>query len=92
MVNIIQWNLNGFFKKQEELKLIIQNHDPQIICLQETNFKDNYTAHLKNCEGFSENRTTSDRASGKVTIYIKSNIPSKEIKICSYLETIATSV
>ncbi|CAI6348433.1 unnamed protein product [Macrosiphum euphorbiae] len=54
MAKIIQWNLNGFFKKQEELKLIIQNHDPQIICLQETNFKDNFTAHLKNYEGFSE--------------------------------------
>lgn len=25
MINIIQWNLNNFIKKQEELKLIIQN-------------------------------------------------------------------
>ncbi|KAE9528623.1 hypothetical protein AGLY_012198 [Aphis glycines] len=78
MINIIQWNLNGFFKKQEELKLIIQNHDPQIICLQETNFKDNFTAHLKN---YDKNRRTPDRASGGVTNFIKSNIPNKEIKI-----------
>lgn len=92
MVKIIQWNLNDFFKKHEELNLIIQNHDPQIICLQETNFKDNFTAHLKNYEGFSKNRISSDRASGGVTIYTKSNIPTKEIKINSHLETIAVSI
>lgn len=77
IINIIQWNINGFFKKQEELKLIIQNHDPRIICLQEMNFKDNFTAHLNNYVSFSKNRRTPDRTSGGVTIYIKSNIPIK---------------
>ena len=92
MVNIIQWNLNGFFKKQEKLKFIIQNHDPQIIYLQETNFKDYFTAHLNNYVGFSKNRRTPDKASEGVTIYIKSNILTKEIKINSNLETIAVSI
>lgn len=92
MANIIQWNLNGFFKKQEELKLIIQNHNPQIICLQETNFKDNFTAHLKNYVGFCKNINTSDRASGGVTIYVQSNIPTKKIKINGNLETIAIRI
>ncbi|CAI6360221.1 unnamed protein product [Macrosiphum euphorbiae] len=63
MVSIIQWILNGFLKKQEELKLIVQNHDPQIICLKETNFNDNFATHLKNYEGFSKNRRASKRAS-----------------------------
>lgn len=36
--NIIQWNINGFFSKLEELQLIIKEHNPIIICLQETNF------------------------------------------------------
>lgn len=81
MANIIQWNLNGFFQKQEELKLIIQNHNPQMISLQETNFKDNFTAHLKNYESFSKNRNTPDRASGGVTIYVQSNIPTKKKSI-----------
>lgn len=92
MANIIEWNLNGFFKKQEELKLISQNHNPQIICLPETNFKDNFTVHLKNYAGFSKNRYTPDRASGGVTIYVKSNIPIKKIKINSNLETIAIRI
>jgi hypothetical protein len=92
MVNILQWNLNGFFKKQEELELIIQKHDPQIICLQETNFKDNYTTHLKNYVRYSKNRRIADRASGRVTIYSKSNISTKELKINSNLKTLAVSI
>jgi exonuclease III len=92
MVNILQWNLNGFFQKQEELKLIIQKHDHQIICLQETNFKDNYTVHLKNYVGYSKNRRIADRASGGITIYSKSNIPTKELKINSNLEILAVSI
>jgi len=55
-LNILQWNLNGFFKKQNELKLIINNLNPQKICLQETNFKEDYTAPLKEYSGFSKNR------------------------------------
>lgn len=92
MANIIQWNLNGFFKKQEEIKLIIQKHNPQIICLQKTNFKDNFTAYLKNYVGFSKNRNTPDRANGGVTIYVKSNFPTKKIKINGNLETIAIRI
>jgi len=91
-LNILQWNLNGFFKKQNELKLIINNIDPQIICLQETNFKEDYTAPLKEYSGFSKNRTTANRASGGTSIYVKSNIPAQETQIKSNLETIAITI
>lgn len=91
-LNILQWNLNGFFKKQNELKLIINNLNPQIICLQETNFKEDYTAPLKEYSGFRKNRITANRASGGTSIYVKSNIPVKETQIKSNLETIAITI
>jgi len=37
-MNIIQWNINGFYSKLEELQLIIRDHNPKVICIQETNF------------------------------------------------------
>jgi len=37
--NIIQWNLNGLHKNINEIKLIINLHQPIAICLQETNLK-----------------------------------------------------
>lgn len=37
--NIIQWNINGLHKNINEIKLIINLHQPIAICLQETNLK-----------------------------------------------------
>jgi len=44
--------------------------NPQIICLQETNFKGNFTASLKNFTGYSKNKITASRSSGGSTFYI----------------------
>lgn len=90
--NIIQWNLNGVFSKIDELKIIIHKYNPQLICLQETNFKNNYTAPLQNYKGFSTNRKIANRASGGVTIYVKSNIIAKELKINTSLECSAVLI
>lgn len=38
-INILQLNVNGFNKKYDQIKLLIQYHNPDIICVQETNFK-----------------------------------------------------
>lgn len=37
--SIIQWNLNGYYNNIDEIKLIINLHQPIALCLQETNFK-----------------------------------------------------
>lgn len=91
-VNIIQWNLNGFYKKIYEFKLIKHNHNPQIICLQETNFKNNHTATIKHYIGYSTNRTLCTRASGGVAIYIDTNIPSTQIQLKTNLEALAVTI
>ncbi|VVC39001.1 Endonuclease/exonuclease/phosphatase,Zinc finger, CCHC-type, partial [Cinara cedri] len=57
-----------------------------------TRITTNYPSHIKNFQGFNKYRTTSDRVSGGVSIFIKSNIPSKDIQININLETIAISV
>ncbi|KAL4101018.1 hypothetical protein QTP88_021039 [Uroleucon formosanum] len=91
-LNIIQWNLNGFFKKREELGFLTQEYNPEIICLQETNFKENYVAPIKNYNGYSKNRQGADRASGGIAIYIKSYIPNTTINIQSEIEVLAVQV
>lgn len=91
-LNIIQWNLNGFFMKREELGFLIQEYNPEIICLQETNFKENYVAPIKNYNGYCKNRQGADRASGGIAIYIKSYIPNTTINIQSEIEVLAVQV
>ena len=50
IIDYLLWNINGFQKKKKktELELIIHNHNPQILCLRESNFKDSFIASLKN--------------------------------------------
>ena len=81
-IKIIQWNLNEFYNRLEYLQLLIDKEQPEIICLQETNFKGLNSGKLKNYKAFSKNSFT-DHASGGVAIYIKDTIHSQEIAITS---------
>ena len=47
-IKIIQWNLNGFYKRLEYLQLLIDKEQLKIICLQETNFKGLTSGKIKN--------------------------------------------
>ena len=90
-IKIIQWNLNGFYKRLEYLQLLIDKEQLKIICLQETNFKGLTSGKVKNYKTFTKNRIT-DHASGGVAIYIKDTIFSQKITITSNLEVVAVKV
>lgn len=90
--NILQWNLNGFQKKTNELKILIAEHSPDLICLQETNFTDQTHKLLRNYTSFTKNRTNGLRASGGVTIYVKNFYLSKQINLITHLEVIAITI
>jgi len=76
----------GSSKNKINLKLLFQKFDLQIKRLQETNFKDNYTASLNIYHEYSKNKTTSIKASEGTKTYVKSFITSTEITIHSYIE------
>lgn len=65
---------------------------PNIIALQETNFKDNHAYSLKGFNCFHKNRQHYDKASGGVAIYTKQDIPTKEVKLNTDLEAVAVTV
>ena len=46
MVKIIQWNINSYYSHYEYLHELISNFNAEIICLQETNLKDEQTINL----------------------------------------------
>ena len=76
----------------EKLKYIIFKFSPQIICIQETNFKDNYNLPIKGYQCFYKNRINRERASGGVSIYVKNEFVTKEISITSNFEIIGVSI
>jgi exonuclease III len=92
MSTIIQWNINSFYKRSVDINCILYNYQLTILCLQETNLKNNHSAHIKNYTGYFKNRTLAQRASGGVAIFINNNIESENIPIISEHEVIAITV
>lgn len=52
VIKIIQWNINGFRPQKENLKVIVKHYQPTVICLQETNFKNDFPSKLPNYSCF----------------------------------------
>jgi hypothetical protein len=92
MSSLIQWNCNGFYKHNTDINRIKYEQNPDIICLQETNFKNLHIGNINGYSGYKKNRPDALRASGGVATYIKNNINSKEIYVNSNLEVIAVQV
>lgn len=63
-----------------------------MLCLQETNLKNNHSANIKNYTEYYKNRTLAHRASGRVATFIKNTLDSENIPITSDHEVIATPV
>jgi exonuclease III len=91
-IKILQWNMNGFNKKYEEITILIQDHNPDIICIQETNFKNDNISNLPNYDGYSKNRLDSIMASGGVAIYVNTNYPSSQLNLSTDIEAIVVTV
>jgi len=67
-----------FLQSLDELKLLISEHDPEILCLQETNFNNFNIAILKNYNEYYINRIDCLRDSGGAAIYIKKDYQVKK--------------
>ena len=74
----MQWNLNGFFPRSDNVQLLIKDFNPALICLQETNFKDAFCAKIGGYDSVFKRRTNTNFASGGVAIYIKKSIHQKK--------------
>ena len=66
--NILQWNINGYYNNYSEIDCLIKDHNPQIICLQETHIIYNLNPYTpKQFTGYFHNfqhNTTVKQGSG----------------------------
>lgn len=91
-MEIIQWNINGYYKKIEQLSLLIHQQNPICLCLQETNFIKDRCASLKSYNKFYKNRLEANRASGGVAIFAKPSTLPEPVPIVTELEAIAIRI
>lgn len=90
-MDILQWNVNGYFRRLEYIKLLVSRVNPTCICLQETNLSNN-CGSLQGYQGFFRNRTSGNRASGGVAIFVKPHTIAEEIQLTTNIEAIAIKV
>lgn len=62
------------------------------MCLQETNFSNNYVANIKQYSSYNKNRNIYHHASGGVATYVNNNVTSKEVPLISNFEAVAVIV
>ena len=92
MAKIAQWNINGLYSHIDFMRKLIDDHDIDILCIQETNLKENQILKLNKYSCYSKNRLDCLAASGGVSIIVKDNIYSQTIPINTNLEAVAVEI
>ena len=90
---IIQWNCRGLRSNYNDLAILLQEHSPSAVCLQETNLKPNTNISFKNysiinCFGPANN----ERACWGVSILVKDGTPHQQITLNTTLEAVAVNI
>ena len=90
-IKILQWNINGYLNNYIELQMMIKNHTPKIICLQETHIHSllnipipiNYVLHTVN---------TSPTRFGGVAILAHKSLQQKRISVSNDFDVIGIEI
>ena len=89
---IIQWNCRGLRANYDELQLLFNNHDPAVVCLQETYLKESNNVTFRNYNLINKFAVGDGRDTGGNTIIINNRCPSRQIHLTTNLHAIAVSV
>ena len=83
---IIQWNCRGLKANFNDILLLLNEHDPAVLCLQETFLKVTDKITFKNFSLFSAYFQNADRASGGVSIVVNNKAPHRVIPLKTNLQ------
>lgn len=86
---IIHWNCRGLIKNLDDIHEILTQHQPNILCLQETHLNPTHTNFLKNYVVYRKDRQGSAHSSGGVAIVAQHSIPSQPLSLVTDLEAVA---
>lgn len=75
-----------------EINVITNNHNPYVLCFQETRFRENYTPISKEYNIFFKNKYDGFNASGGVATFVHKNFKSLPILLNSNFQVVACSV
>lgn len=89
---MIQWNCNGVRTHFNDLKILINDHNPVCLLLQETHLRDANNFSLKGYNIYRKDVAGRARASGGVLTAVSSSIFSEEIQLTTRLQAVAVKI
>ena len=89
MADILQWNCRGLRSRAEELKVLIHDHNPGIICLQETKLGNHSFNPGLNYIIYNSVPPLNDRAKGGAAIILKKSLQHSVLALNTNLQAVA---
>ena len=91
--SLLQWNCRGLRANYNELLLLLHDHEPLAVCLQETLLGASHSVTFSKYTSFHEPSIVSNaKLTGGVSILVRDGIPHSEIQLTTPLQAIALSV
>jgi len=92
MDSLIQWNCRGLRANFNELLLLIQNHNPVAVALQELAISDSYKFQNRQYSLFSSLPPSSTRPHGGAGILVRNNVPHRALASNTGLQAVACRI
>ena len=92
MADILQWNVRGLRARAEELKVLLRDHDPGILCLQETKLGDGMFNLGLNYSLYRSAPPAGDRAKGGAAVAVHKRLQHSAIALNTNLQAVAVRV
>lgn len=92
MNKIIQWNCRGCVHNASEIKLLIQEHSPMCLVLQETHFKRGQSYSIKDYSVVRNDFINENRACGGVAIFLRNDVFFTNVNLASNLQVLAVKI
>jgi ribonuclease HI len=86
---VVQWNINGFYQRLDDIKLLIEELDPTVLCLQETRLTKKDKAKLAGYRSFLRSLDTRRRG---VAIFVKRDTTAQRIDLITDIEAVAVRI
>ena len=90
--SIVQWNIRGVHNKKQEIIHILEQNQASIVALQETLMPIDRLHKIPNYSVFAKDGVHNRRQHGGVALYIRNDVPKKEITLTTSLQAVAATV
>ena len=90
---VLHWNIRSFHTKIDDVHVLIQHHNPAVICLQESYHSHQNQVKLRGYNAYNVPAPPgAGRVSGGVSTLVKGNIPHRHIALNTALQATAVNV